>query len=66
VRRLIDRLRGRTEAGAAELSDEEREVRAVEREHRERARNQGESYIRTYADPAANWGRDDPPNGNPK
>lgn len=58
MKRLIERLRSRTGAGVRNLSDEERDAHAVEREQRERDRKQGESYIRTYAEPAANWSRE--------
>ena len=55
VRLPWNRRRRRRSAG--ELSDEERASLAAEREHRARAQRQGEAYVRTYADPAANWGR---------
>lgn len=58
MKRLIDRLRSRNGAGIRNLSDDERDAHAVEREQRERDRKQGESYVRTYAEPAANWGRE--------
>lgn len=58
MKRLIARLRATTALGVRNLSDEERDAHAVQREQRERDRKQGESYIRTYAEPAANWGRE--------
>ena len=61
---IVDALRGRRRvqrSAARELDDEERAALTVEREHREQADKRGEAYIRTYADPAANWGRNTDP-----
>jgi hypothetical protein len=66
MRRLIDRLRRRKAVDRGtrrEVTDEERDALTVEREQRDRNRKQGEAYIRSYAEPAANWRRptDTPP-----
>jgi hypothetical protein len=45
------------------MGDEDRAAHAREREHRERALQQGDLYLTEYGDPAANWlpHRDKPP-----
>jgi hypothetical protein len=51
------RLRGRRgdDSPVRQMSDEDRALHAVEREHRARAIKQGDLYLTEYGDPAANW-----------
>jgi hypothetical protein len=53
IRRALRGWRG--DPAGREMSDEDRALHAVAREHRERALKQGDLYLTEYGDPAANW-----------